>query len=430
MSTLFGEDFLLDTRTARQLYHAYAEKEPIFDYHNHLSSRELAEHRRFANLTELWLEGDHYKWRAMRACGVEEKYITGDASDREKFDAWAATVPKLIGNPLYHWTHLELQRYFGITELLSPKTAGQIWEKTQEMMRGEGFDCVSLLKKMNVKILCTTDDPADPLEWHEKIRADKSIPFEVRPCFRPDRYILDPEGEAAHALMDKYGAADLDTALEKALGFFRENGCLLADHGFAGFPYLTDPVFAERFRRLGRAYAKEGMAMQLHLGPIRDTSPRLLRRIGHDAGADSIGRSADPEAVAAFLADLERENALPRTILYNLNPADNMLFATMAVNFAPTVRYGAAWWFNDNIRGMERQLEELMETGALALFPGMLTDSRSFTAFVRHEYFRRILCAKLGRVAEEGLYPADTEVLGEMVKAICYQNAVEFFLPE
>ena len=206
MSTLFGEDFLLDTGTARQLYHAYAEKEPIFDYHNHLSSRELAEHRRFANLTELWLEGAHYKWRAMRACGVEEKYITGDASDREKFDAWAVTVSKLIGNPLYHWTHLELQRYFGITELLSPKTAGQIWEKTQEMMRGEGFDCVSLLKKMNVKILCTTDDPADPLEWHEKIRADKSIPFEVRPCFRPDRYILDPEGEAAHALMDKYGA--------------------------------------------------------------------------------------------------------------------------------------------------------------------------------------------------------------------------------
>ena len=217
--------------------------------------------------------------------------------------------------------------------------------------------------------------------------------------------------------------------MSRKLGTY-QNGCLLADHGFAGFPYLTDPAFAERFRRLGRAYAKEGMAMQLHLGPIRDTSPRLLRRIGHDAGADSIGRSADPEAVAAFLADLEREDALPRTILYNLNPADNMLFATMAVNFAPIVRYGAAWWFNDNIRGMERQLEELMETGALALFPGMLTDSRSFTAFVRHEYFRRILCAKLGRVAEEGLYPADTEVLGEMVKAICYQNAVEFFLPE
>ena len=430
MSTLFGEDFLLDTRTARQLYHAYAEKEPIFDYHNHLSPREMGEHRRFANLTELWLEGDHYKWRAMRACGVAEKYITGDASDREKFDAWAETLPKLIGNPLYHWTHLELQRYFGIKELLSPKTAGQIWARTEEMMRGEGFDCVSLLKKMNVQILCTTDDPADSLEWHAQIRKDENIPFTVRPCFRPDRYILEPEGDAAQALREKYGTADLDTALEKALDHFRENGCLLADHGFAGFPYLTDPAFAERFRRLGRAYAERGMAMQLHLGPIRNTSPRLLRQIGPDAGGDSIGRSADPEAVAAFLGDLERENALPRTSLYDLNPADNMLFATMAVNFAPTVRYGAAWWFNDNIRGMERQLEELMETGALASFPGMLTDSRSFTAFVRHEYFRRILCAKLGRLVEDGLYPADTEFLGGMVKAICYRNAVDFFLPE
>ena len=427
MKTFLHEDFLLDTETAKTLYHKYAENEPIFDYHNHLAPRVMAEHRRFRNLTQLWLEGDHYKWRAMRACGVDEKFITGDASDYEKFEAWAAVLPKLIGNPLYHWTHLELSRYFGIDELLSPKTAKDIWDRTEAMMRGEGYDCVSLLKKMNVRILCTTDDPADSLEWHEKIRRDESIPFTVRPCFRPDRYILEPDGEAAHKLMEKYGAPDLNTALEKALDHFCENGCLIADHGFAGFPYLTDPAFAERFRFLGKAYAARGIVMQLHLGPIRNTSPRLMKRIGADAGADSIGRSADPEAIAALLAGLERDGALPRTILYNLNPADNMLFATMAVNFAPAVRYGAAWWFNDNIRGMERQLEELMETGALALSPGMLTDSRSFTAFVRHEYFRRILCAKLGRIVEEGLYPADEEMLGAMVKAICYDNAVSFF---
>ena len=427
MKQFLDREFLLDTETARTLFHTFAEQQPIFDYHNHLSPRDIALHRTFRDLTELWLEGDHYKWRAMRACGVDEACITGNASPREKFQAWAKVLPKLAGSPLYHWTHLELQRCFGIGEPLNEGSAARIWEQTTDLLHSGGFDAVSLLENMRVHTLCTTDDPADSLEWHEKIRRDENIPFTVRPCFRPDRYILEPDGEAAHKLMEKYGAPDLNTALEKALDHFCENGCLIADHGFAGFPYLTDPAFAGRFRFLGKAYAARGIVMQLHLGPIRNTSPRLMKLIGADAGADSIGRSADPEAIAALLAGLERDGALPRTILYNLNPADNMLFATMAVNFAPAVRYGAAWWFNDNIRGMERQLEELMETGALALSPGMLTDSRSFTAFVRHEYFRRILCAKLGRIVEEGLYPADEETLGAMVKDICFGNAVSFF---
>ena len=427
MKHFMDSDFLLDTEPARRLFHGWAENEPIFDYHNHLSPREIAERRRFRNLTELWLEGDHYKWRAMRACGVPEELVTGNAAPYAKFEAWAAVLPKLGGNPLYHWTHLELQRYFGITELLTPETARQIWDRTEEMMRGDGFDTVSLLEKMQVKILCTTDDPADSLEWHAKIRRDASIPFAVRPCFRPDRYLSDPDGEAAQALIRQYGAPDLETALEKALDHFVENGCLLADHGFIEFPYLSDPAFAARLKRLAEAYAARGIAMQLHLGPIRNNSPRLMKRFGADAGADSIGHSADPEALNAFLGDLEADNALPHTILYNLNGADNQMLATTAVNFAPTVRFGAAWWFNDSLRGMERQLDELMETGALALSVGMLTDSRSFTSFVRHEYFRRILCRKLGRLIEEGLYPDDEKTLGAIVKDICYRNAAEFF---
>ena len=430
MKEFMDREFLLDTDMAKRLYHGYAEGEPIFDYHNHLPVREIAERRRFANLTELWLEADHYKWRAMRACGVPEEMVTGSAEPYAKFEAWAAVLPKLAGNPLYHWTHLELQRYFGISEVLRPESARRIWDQTEEMLKGDGFDTVSLLKKMQVKILCTTDDPADSLEWHRKIREDETIPFEVRPCFRPDRYLADPEGEASSALMKQYGAADLDTAFEKALDPFRENGCLLADHGFSEFPYLTDPAFAARLRRLAGAYAARGMAMQLHLGPIRNNSPRLMEGFGPDAGGDSIGRSPDPAAINAFLGDLEREGGLPRTILYNLNGVDSQMLATTAVNFAPTVRFGAAWWFNDSLRGMERQTDELMETGALALSPGMLTDSRSFTSFVRHEYYRRILCRKLGRLVEDGLYPDDEETLGSMVRDICFRNAADFFRAE
>ncbi|MBO5077820.1 MAG: glucuronate isomerase [Clostridia bacterium] len=420
-------DFLLDTHTAQKLYHTYAEAQPIFDYHNHLSPKNIAEHRRFHDLTELWLEGDHYKWRAMRANGVEEKYITGDTTPYEKFAAWAGVMPKLVGCPLYHWTHLELQRYFGIDEPLTPDSAKRIWDQTRDMVRGEGFDAVSLLKKAEVRVLCTTDDPADTLEWHKKIAVDDSIPFRVCPSFRPDRYLAEPEGAAAKALCEKYGTDDLNAALEKALDYFAENGCLVSDHGFSAFPYRENAGFSALLRSLGKAYAQRGVVMQLHLGPIRNVSPRLFGLIGADAGGDSVGLTTNPYDLAAFLGDLERENALPRTILYNLNPADNRMLATMAADFAPTVQFGAAWWLNDHLRGIEAQLQELMETGALGASVGMLTDSRSFTSFVRHEYFRRILCRVLGRIVENGLYPADAEALGMIVSNVCYCNAERFF---
>ena len=427
MSAFMDRDFLLDTPMARALYHGYAARQPIFDYHNHLSPRDIAEHRRFRDLTELWLEGDHYKWRAMRACGVAEREITGDAAPYEKFLAWAKVLPRLVGSPLYHWTHLELQRYFGITEPLTGDSAERIWQQTREQLRGDGYDTVSLLARMNVRVLCTTDDPADDLAWHRRIAADESIPFRVLPSFRPDRYLADPKGPAAKALCDRYGASDLDEALEAALDYFCRNGCLVSDHGFGDFPYGKDAEFSRRMRRLGAAYAKRGVAMQLHLGPIRNVSPRLYGLLGPDAGGDSVGRTADPVALGTFLGDLEREGNLPRTVLYNLNPAESTVLSTLAATFAPRVQYGAAWWFNDHLRGMEAQLDELMETGALSASVGMLTDSRSFTSFVRHEYFRRILCRKLGRLVEEGLYPDDEATLGELVRGVCYENAAGFF---
>ena len=452
MNGFMDRDFLLNTDMARTLYHTYAEDQPIYDFHNHLSPKDIAEHRRFRNLTELWLETDHYKWRAMRACGTEERLVTGDAAPFEKFKAWAAVLPKLVGNALYYWTHLELQRYFGIETLLCPETAEEIWKKTEEMLKTPGFDTVSLLDKMKVRVLCTTDDPADSLEWHTKIREDSSISFRVCPSFRPDRYLsvrqedvsallrkgyraekpetdeeADPAVISAADLCLKYGTEDLNMALVKALDHFRENGCLVSDHGFSVFPYQEDPEFRERLRLLGRAYHRRNIVMQLHFGAVRNSSPRLLRNIGADAGGDSVGRTMDPYALKAFFSDLEETDQLPKTILYNLNPADNMVLSTMAVNFAPRMQYGAAWWFNDMYRGINAQLDELMETGALSRTVGMLTDSRSFTSFVRHEYFRRILCRKIGLLAEEGLWPADEKTLGQLVSDICYNNAGEFF---
>ena len=419
------ENFLLDTEMAKTLYHGCAAHQPIFDYHTHLSPKDIAEHRRFRDLCELWLETDHYKWRAMRANGVSEYYITGDAPAFEKFQKWAAVLPKLVGSPLYHWTHLELQRYFGITETLSAENAEAIWNRTKEMLAGEGFDTVSLLEKMNVRVLCTTDDPADSLEWHRKIRKDGSIPFRVLPSFRPDKYLAGDETAIA-ALCGKYGTDDLKTALRRSLDFFRENGVLVSDHGFGTFDYGKDQRFTDLMDFLGTEYARRGIVMQLHLGPIRNNSPKLYRSFGPDAGGDSVGLTTDPFALSAFLGKLEDADSLPKTILYNLNPADNRMLSTMAGNFAPKVQYGAAWWLSDHLRGMEEQIDELMETGALAASVGMLTDSRSFTSFVRHEYYRRILCRKLGRLVAEGLYPEDPGTLGEIVAGVCYGNAAAF----
>ncbi len=456
MKTFMDQDFLLDTPAAAELYHTYAEGCPIIDYHNHLATKDIANARSFSNLTQIWLEGDHYKWRAMRACGVDESYITGDKPDEEKFMAWAEVVPRLAGCPLYHWTHLELQRYFGITEILTPESAPHIWEQTCEMLAQPGCDTVSLLEKQNVKMLCTTDDPADSLEWHNLIAGERDYPFKVLPSFRPDRF-LNAEAEAFPAAvaslagsegMDIESLEDLKGALSHSLDRFGDAGCKVSDHGFTRFVYgrntgadavfekamagetLTETEIAdyrgELLRFLGSEYAKRGIVMQMHLGAVRNANPRLYAAIGADAGGDSVGPTTDPYALTALLADLCGAG-MPRMILYNLNPAENAVLSTLAVDFAPMVQFGAAWWFNDTMRGMNAQLDELMETGLLAKSVGMLTDSRSFTSFPRHEYYRRILCAKLGQLVGSGQYPGDLEALGQIVTDVCWRNAVEFF---
>ena len=458
MRAFMDRDFLLHTATARTLYHDYAADCPIMDYHNHLNPREIYERRRYENLTQLWLEADHYKWRVMRVCGVPEYYVTGNAPEYEKFEKFASVLPRLIGSPVYHWAHLELQRYFGISTPLTAATAREIWDKTSAMLRGEGFDAVSLLHKANVKILCTTDDPADSLEWHLKLKEDKEVPFRTLPSFRPDRFLHIDQGAwptAVAQLAARYGAiTDWDSlcaALKKSLDFFCEVGCRVTDHGFIRFRYgVGDPApVVEKamkgealseaeiatyqgalLRFLAGEYHRRDLTMQLHLGPIRNNSPRLVSAFGADAGGDSVGLPTDPFQLSAFLGDLDGSDTLPKTILYNINPADSAMLSTMAVNFAADgakVQYGAAWWLLDHIRGISEQIDQLMETGLLSGSVGMLTDSRAFTSFARHEYFRRILCNKLGTLVEEGQYPCDIPTLGEMVRDICHRNAVNYF---
>ena len=458
MKAFMNEEFLLSTETGSQLFHQHAESCPIIDYHNHLNPREIFERRRYDNLTQLWLEADHYKWRCMRVCGVPEELVTGKAADYDKFLAFARIMPRLIGNPVYHWAHLELQRYFDIHTPLTEETAPEIWEKTCNLLQSEGFDAVSLLAKAKVQVLCTTDDPADDLQWHRKLAEDKAVPFRTLPSFRPDRFLhIDQPAwkTALSQLGSRYGEiSDWDSllaALRTSLDFFQNAGCKVTDHGFLRFRYAVGdpaPVMAKALageslseqeiavyqgallRFLGGEYAKRQLAMQLHLGPIRNNSPKLMQDFGADAGGDSIGAATDPFLLSAFLGDLEGADALPRTILYNLNPADTAMLATMAVNFAVNgakVQYGAAWWLHDHLRGISEQLDQLLETGLLSGSVGMLTDSRSFVSFARHEYFRRILCDKLGRLVEEGQYPCDMELLGKLVEDICWKNAVQYF---
>lgn len=455
MKKFMDPDFLLTTETAKKLFSDYAAECPIIDYHNHLPAQEIFERQAYENLTQVWLAADHYKWRCMRVNGVDEHFVTGPAGDYEKFLKFAQVLPSLIGSPVYHWAHLELQRYFGIDTPLNEKTAPEIWEKTCEMLRGDGFDAVSLLAKANVKVLCTTDDPADDLQWHLKIAEDDGIPFAVLPSFRPDRFLHIDQPAWATALEQlgaRYGSItdweSLQTALRKSLDFFQTAGCKVTDHGFIKFRYaigdpapvmekalrgeaLTEEEIAiyqgALLRFLASEYTVRGLAMQLHLGPIRNNSPKLMEAFGADAGGDSIGAGTDPFQLSAFLADCETSGQLPNTILYNLNPVDSAMMATMAVNFGAKVQYGAAWWLLDHIRGINEQLDHLMETGMLAKSVGMLTDSRSFTSFVRHEYYRRILCEKIGQLVESGQYPDDIEFLGRMIQNICCHNAVEYF---
>jgi glucuronate isomerase len=457
------EDFLLRTRTARRLFHQFAEGEPILDFHCHLSPRDIARNRRFNNLFEIWLEGDHYKWRAMRANGVAERFCTGEAEPFAKFQAWAATVPHTLRNPLYHWTHLELQRYFGIDELLDEASAARIWNKANEQLATPQLTCQGILKKFNVTTLCTTDDPADDLKHHRAIAAS-GLATRVLPAFRPDHALAVHQPARFNPWVQSLAeASDTDIgdfpsfleALRQRHGFFHAQGCRISDHGmnqcYADFcsektaariflkARAGDPVSpAEQgqfgaFMMLffGRLDAEKGWAKQLHLGALRNTNTRLLRQLGPDTGFDSIGDFPQAAALAAYLDRLESENALPRMIIYNNNPVDNYVFAAVIGNFQDgeipgKLQFGSAWWFLDQKEGIEWQLNALSNIGLLSRFVGMVTDSRSFMSYPRHEYFRRVLCNLLGSDVENGEIPDDETLLGPMIRNICYGNARQF----
>lgn len=458
------DDFLLQNKTAQRLYHEYAEAMPIYDYHCHLSVRQIAEDHSFETITQAWLKGDHYKWRAMRTQGVPEDLITGGAGDAEKFTAWAQTVPYTMRNPLYHWTHLELKRYFGIDLLLGPDTAEQIFEACSELLKTPEFSVRNLLRKMHVSLVCTTEDPLDPLDWHKKIKKD-GFEIHVHTAWRPDKALgaedpgrlnqwLDGLGKITGGKIDSYAA--LLAALQKRHDAFAAVGCTLSDYGLETVyaePYTEAEIrgiFAKL--RTGQAVsgteclkyksallydmaamdARAGWVLQLHLGALRNTNTKIMKRLGADTGCDSIGDFEIARPTAAFLDRLNRENLLPKTILYNLNPRDNELMATMIGNFQDgscpgKMQYGSAWWFLDQKDGMEKQIEALSNMGLLSRFVGMLTDSRSFLSFPRHEYFRRILCNRIGQDVESGLLPADPEWLGKMIRDICYNNARDYF---
>ncbi len=463
MSTGFiNDDFLLDSPEARRLYHEFAANEPILDYHTHLSAREIAANRRFANLAEAWLESDHYKWRVMRANGIPESHITGGAEPREKFRAWAETVPRLLGNPLYHWTHLELKRFFGIDTLLGPDTESEIWDATAERLAE--LPCREMMRRMNVRVVCTTDDPADPLEFHEAIAADPSCTVRVYPTFRPDAALRVEYPAEFNAWLQKLSAAagvDIDTftdfweALNKRHDDFHRAGCRLSDHGIESFraggthdharlwfdklrgrdALKGGPAAIYRSAMLGqfaRLNAKKGWVQQFHVGPLRNNRLALIHRIGRDAGADSIGDEPYARAMNAFFSGLDAEGRLARTIVYNINPADNAMVLSTLGNFEDgsvpgKMQFGSAWWFNDHIEGMEAHLTSLARMGVLSRFVGMLTDSRSFLSFPRHEYFRRVLCNFLGREISTGRIPRDFDLVGSMVRDVCFRNAEAYF---
>ncbi len=442
MKTFITEDFLLHSDVARELYHDHAKQEPIFDYHCHLPPDQIADNKTFRNLYEVWLAGDHYKWRAMRSNGVPEKYCTGDASDWEKFLAWAKTVPHTLRNPLYHWTHLELKKFFGIEKLLDESTAKEIWDEANRQLAQTPVH--EILRRNRVAVVCTTDDPTDSLEHHRRVKTTTR----VYPTFRPDKVLaLDK------AWLDALGAPKtlpaLLEALTKRLDFFHANGCRLSDHGLCHV-YAADSteaeaarVFADKtgdldkfrsfmMRWLGAQYHARGWVMQLHLGALRNNNTRLMRTLGPDTGFDSIGDWPQAAALGRYLDQLDQHNRLPKTILYNLNPADNYAFATLIGSFQDgsvpgKLQFGSGWWFLDQKEGMEWQINALSNLGLLSRFVGMLTDSRSFLSYSRHEYFRRLLCDVIGRDVVNGELPRDMKLLSGLVRDICYRNAVAYF---
>ncbi len=463
MKPFMDDTFLLSTPTAERLF-AACKDEPIFDWHCHLSPKEIWENKTPRDIAELWLGGDHYKWRGMRGCGVSEDLITGGAAPYEKFRAWAACMPKFIGNPLYHWTHLELRRYFGITETLNEKTADAIWQKANAMIAAGGFTPRELIMRSNVACVCTTDDPADTLEYHALLASDESFPVEVRPAFRPDKALAITAPAFLpwlKSLERVYGSrigtyAALKAALLSRINWFEANGCRATDHALSPVPFkrMSDAeleiVFAkalagialskaeaegyqtELLRFLAAEYKKRGWAMELHFGAMRNNNRRMFEALGPDTGYDSLADDQMAHKLSRLLDSLDYEGNLPKTILFTLNPKDNYVLGSMLGNFqsdeaASKIQFGTAWWFNDNIDGMRAQIAALGNLGVLANFVGMVTDSRSFLSYPRHEYFRRILCEFIGGLVENGEYPWDEDTLCGTVRDISFGNAKAYF---
>lgn len=458
-----GDDFLLETEAALHLYERYAAPSAILDYHCHLSPKDIAENRKFQNLTEIWLEGDHYKWRAMRINGVAERYCTGDASPRDKFKEWSKTVPYTMRNPLYHWTHLELKNYFGVKEVLDESSAERIYEECSAALQRDDFSVQSLLLKMNVEVVCTTDDPTDTLEYHEKFRMQKSK-IKMFPTFRPDKAFAVENTQTYNAYIDMLGEVtkatiqnfdDLLNALKNRIEFFDSYGCRASDHGLEYMFFDEDartkaPALFKKIRsgtgldsaeriqfkaavlyEVCKMYHAKGWVQQFHLGALRGNNSRMLRELGPDTGFDSIGDFTQAQSMSRFFNQLDDTNQLTKTIIYNINPADNDVFATMLGNFSVDIpgkmQWGSGWWFMDQKAGMENQMNTLSNMGLLSRFVGMVTDSRSFMSYPRHEYFRRILCNLLGNDIENGELPEDFERIGKMVQDVCYYNTKSFF---
>ncbi|MGN0397200.1 MAG: glucuronate isomerase [Candidatus Fimimorpha sp.] len=464
MKVFMDKDFLLKTDTAKELYHDIAAKVPILDYHCHINPQEIAQDRKFENITQVWLGGDHYKWRQMRSNGVDEKYITGNASDREKFQKWAETLEKAIGNPLFHWSHLELQRYFGYTGVLNSETAEEVWNLCNAKLQEDSMSVRNLIKQSGVTLICTTDDPADDLKWHKIIAADERFDVQVLPAWRPDKAMnlekpdyadyLVKLGEAAEMEIKTF--TDLKEALKKRLAFFDSMGCRASDHALEYVMYVPasdeelEAIFAKRVNGepitreeelkfktafmvfVGKEYAHMGWAMQLHYGCKRDNNVTMYNKLGPDTGYDCINNYAPSSQTADFLNALISTNELPKTIIYSLNPNDDEAIGTILGCFQNSdaigkIQQGSAWWFNDNKTGMIKQMTSLANLGLLGNFIGMLTDSRSFLSYSRHEYFRRILCNLIGTWVEDGEYPKDMKNLEMIVKGISYNNAVRYF---
>ena len=463
MKKFMDRDFLLSTETAKKLY-AACENTPIFDWHCHLQPKEIYENKEPSDIAYLWLAGDHYKWRGMRSCGISEDYITGNKTPYEKFKAWAEAVPNFIGNPLYHWTHLELQRYFGIYETLSPETCDKIWKEANEKIKNGGFSPRELIEKSNVTCVCTTDDAADTLEYHKLLKEDTSFKCKVLPAFRPDKALgieLDGYNQWVNALENVIGKritsfTELKDALLSRIEFFKEMGCRASDHAFTYVPYSranentlneifkkrlegealtteeTDKYKTELMLFLANEYAKLGWGMEIHIGALRNNNSIMFNKLGPDTGYDSVADYEIATNLSKLLNAMNTEYRLPKTILFTLNPKDNYVLGTMLGNFqsdeaASKIQFGSAWWFNDNYDGMRQQMQALMNLGVISKFVGMITDSRSFLSYPRHEYFRRILCELLGDLVEEGKYPDDIPFLSKVVQDISYNNAVKYF---